>query len=138
LEGPFALEKNMRTVQLITTALGAATLIFSVAQAGPMGGGPSSGMGAPPSPASPSASVSGTSSQDVSADTCNDNAATRIPCAHHDKAKAKSKAKAAASADTSGTNASTSGAAKADTGPAAASTNASPSATTTTPPDSPH
>lgn len=90
----------MRKVQLITTVLGAAVLAIGVAQAGPMGGGPGGGMGMAPVPAPPSGpmGVNGFNNQNVNTDTCGDNAATRIPCTHHDT-KAKAKTKGAASAE---------------------------------------
>ncbi|HEY1415606.1 MAG TPA: hypothetical protein VGF42_06940 [Caulobacteraceae bacterium] len=126
----------MRKVHLITTALGATVLAIGVAQAGPMGGGPTSGMGAPPAQQSPSGpmGVNGAADQNANTDTCGDNTATRIPCTHH-ATKAKAKTKGAASADTSGANAN----ADAKTG-AAASASAPGAAATTNPPsgDSPH
>ena len=124
----------MQKAPLIATTLGATALLFGAAHAGPMSGG--MGMPAPP----PSAPLSGTTMDraNTQADTCGDNDATRIPCAHHDtKAKATTKGKAAAAADQSGANASASTGAAATTPAATGAAGASTTSTATTG-DSPH
>lgn len=138
----------MRKIHLLTTVLGAAVLVFGVANAGP-GGGMSGGMGAGVQ-STPTGGMAGqpegmspTAGQNASTDTCGDNTATRIPCTTH-KDKAKAKTKGAAAADTSGANANakTKSKAKADPNAAGVSGSADTSASTTTtpatPPDSPH
>ncbi|HEY1880242.1 MAG TPA: hypothetical protein VGG68_09940 [Caulobacteraceae bacterium] len=129
----------MRKVHLITTALGATVLAIGVAQAGPMGAGPTSGMGAPPTTQPSGATgMNGTADQNVSTDTCGDNAATRIPCTHHDtKAKAKAKTKGAASADTNGANANAK-TGTAASGSATPATPATPATHAIPPSDTPH